>query len=57
MDDLGLEYSIFYVARYTGGRKGRVIDAKQHNWSVLSVWILVGEIIKDCIFETFQPMY
>ena len=26
MDDLGLEYSVFYVARMTGGRKGRVID-------------------------------
>ena len=34
MDDLGLEYSVFYVARYTGGRKGRVIDAKAHNWQV-----------------------
>ena len=32
MDDLGLEYSIFYVARMTGGRMGRVIDGKQHNW-------------------------
>ena len=32
MDDLGLEYSVFYVARYTGGRMGRVIDGKTNNW-------------------------
>ena len=37
MDDLGTEYSIFYVARLTGGKKGRVIDGKTNNWSVLSV--------------------
>ena len=32
MDDLGLEYSVFYVVRMTGGRMGRVIDGKTNNW-------------------------